>query len=258
MPHPPGPHTPLPYPPEGAGTHPALPRIIGHRGASRDARENTIRAFELAMVQGADGIELDVHGTVDGVLVVHHDPVLSLEGTDGRPRPIAALPAAIVTGHRLPGGDTIPTLEQVFELIGSRGTVYVEVKGRGIEREVARLLDRFPQVDSAVHAFDHRIPVAVRALRPHTPIGLLSASYPLSLAAVLSDSGARTLWQHVEHIDEALVHEAHALGVEVMAWTANDTPHATDLTAWGVDGLCTDLPGELRSALQSRRSSALG
>ena len=223
------------------------PRIVAHRGASRDATENTLRAFALALEQGADGIELDVHATRDGVCVVHHDA--QLPALSGRREAIADLTWAELVERRLPSGDPIPTLASVFDLVGARATVYVEVKGRGIEAQVASVLDAHPQVDSAVHAFDHRIPVAVKVRRPVTPIGLLSTSYPLSLDGVLANSGAHTLWQHVDQIDEALVHAVHARGLELMAWTANDIPHARLLAAWGVDGLCTDLPGAMRAAL---------
>jgi glycerophosphoryl diester phosphodiesterase len=223
------------------------PRIVAHRGASRDATENTLRAFALALDQGADGIELDVHATRDGVCVVHHDA--QLPASNGRRDAIADLTWAELAERRLPSGDPVPTLAAVFDLVGARATMYVEVKGRGIEALVASVLDAYPQVDSAVHAFDHRIPVALKARRPSTPIGLLSTSYPLSLDGVLADSAARTLWQHVDQIDEALVHAVHARGLELMAWTANDIPHARLLAAWGVDGLCTDLPGAMRAAL---------
>lgn len=227
------------------------PRIVAHRGASRDARENTQRAFALALEQGADGIELDVHATRDGVCVVHHDAHLPSEAGEAGARrdAIASLSWAELERRLLPSGDPIPSLASVFELVGARATVYVEVKARGIEAEVVSLLDAYPEVDAAVHAFDHRIPVTIQRLRPATRIGLLSSSYPLSLDSVLGGSGAQTLWQHVDQIDEALVAAVHARGVELMAWTANDIPHARQLAAWGVDGLCTDLPGAMRAAL---------
>ncbi len=224
-----------------------FPRIVAHRGASRDATENTLRAFALALEQGANGIELDVHATRDGVCVVHHDALLPALG--GRRDAIADLTWAELVERHLPSGDPIPTLAAVFDLVGARATIYVEVKGRGIASQVAAVLNAYPTADSAVHAFDHRIPVAIKAMRPSTPIGLLSTSYPLSLEGLLADSGARTLWQHVDQIDEALVHAVHARSLELMAWTANDFPHARQLAAWGVDGLCTDLPGAMRAAL---------
>lgn len=225
---------------------------MAHRGASRDARENTLRGFALALDQRADGIELDVHATRDGVCVVHHDAQLPpVEGAGPGREAIAALTWEALSSRRLPSGDPIPSLAQVFDLVGARATVYVEVKARGIEAKVVDLLNAYPHVDAAVHAFDHRIPVAIRRLRPTTRIGLLSSSYPLSLDSVLSDSGAQTLWQHVDQIDEALVGALHARGIELMAWTANDIPHARQLAAWGVDGLCTDLPGVMRERLFS-------
>jgi len=234
------------------GTRAAGPRIVAHRGASRDARENTLRSFALALEQQADGIELDVHATRDGVCVVHHDAQLPpVDGAGAERDAIASLTWDALAARRLPSGDPVPSLAQVFDLVGTRATVYVEVKARGVEAQVVDLLNAYPHVDSAVHAFDHRIPVAIRRLRPATRIGLLSSSYPLSLDRVVSGSGARTLWQHVDQIDEALVEEVHARGLELMAWTANDIPHARQLAAWGVDGLCTDLPGVMRDRLFS-------
>lgn len=227
---------------------PAAPEIIAHRGASRAFRENTLRAFAHALALGVDGIELDVHATADGVLVVHHDPELAL-GPDHGARAIASVEADELSAIRLLCGDPVPTLAEVFELVGDRATVYVEVKAPQVERLVADLLDRYARVRTAVHAFDHRVPVGVRALRPATPIGLLSASYPLSLSGVLGDSGARDFWQHAELIDASLVRSAHASGVRVIAWTVNSAPHARRLAAWGVDGLCTDIPDEIRRAV---------
>jgi glycerophosphoryl diester phosphodiesterase len=227
---------------------PALPEIIAHRGASRAFRENTLPAFAHALALGVDGIELDVHRTADGVLVVHHDPELPV-GADHRSTAIAALTAAELSAVRLPSGDHVPTLAEVLELVADRATVYVEVKATGAEALVAGMLDRYAGVRTAVHAFDHRVPVCVRALRPGTPIGLLSASYPLSLAAVLGQSGAEAFWQQADLIDEPLVRGAHATGVRVIAWTVNSAPHARRLAAWGVDALCTDVPDLIRQAV---------
>ncbi len=230
---------------------PARPLIIAHRGASRAFRENTLPAFERALELGADGIELDVHATRDGVLVVHHDPTLAIRhGDNVEEVPIALLTADEVAAHRLRSGDRVPTLREVFVLTGARAVVYVEVKAPGVERLVAALLNEFPEVRSAVHAFDHRIPVGVHALRPSTPIGVLSASYPLDVLGVLSGSAASVLWQHAELIDEALVAAAHEAGVALIAWTVNRAPQARQLAAWGVDGICTDVPDEISTALR--------
>lgn len=228
----------------------AQPAIIAHRGASRAFRENTLRAFRRALEIGVDGIELDVHATRDGILVVHHDPVVTLHrGQAVETVPLSTLRLSELAEARLASGDPIPTLEDVFQLVGDRATIYVEVKAANVEGLVAALLDRFPGVRSAVHAFDHRIPVGVRAVRPGTPIGLLSASYPLDVRGVISWSDAEAFWQHAELIDEPLVQSVHEAGARLIAWTVNSAPHARQLAAWGVDALCTDVPDEIRTAL---------
>jgi len=228
------------------------PLIIAHRGASRAFRENTLPAFQRALDLGVDGIELDVHASRDGVLVVHHDPTLTLRhGESTEVVPIVSLSADQVAAHRLPDGERVPTLREVFTLVGERAVLFVEVKAPHVEALVASLLDEFPAVRSAVHAFDHRIPVGVRAVRPSTPIGLLSASYPLDVRGVLSWSDAAVLWQHAELLDEALIVAAHEAGAQLIAWTVNSAPHARQLAAWGVDGICTDVPDEISTALQT-------
>lgn len=226
-----------------------MPEIIAHRGASRECHENTLTAFARALEQGADGIELDVHGTIDGVVVVHHDPDLALR-PGGPLQAIATLTQGAVASAVLPGGERVPTLDAVCEQVGDRATVYVEVKGTAIEPRVAAVLDRHPRVRTAVHAFDHRIPVGLRALRPSTPIGLLSASYPVDVSRWIGGIRPEAFWQQAALIDEALVDAVHALGVRLIAWTENDAPHARQLAAWGVDALCTDTPGALRRALR--------
>jgi glycerophosphoryl diester phosphodiesterase len=226
------------------------PAIIAHRGASRAFHENTLRAFRKALELGVDGIELDVQCTRDGVLVVHHDPaILIRRGQAEELIPLARLSTAELAEFRCSSGDSIPTLEEVFQEVGERATIYVEVKAAKVEALVAALLDRFPRVESAVHAFDHRIPVGVRALRPQTAIGLLSASYPLDVRGVVSWSDAAVLWQHADLIDEPLVNAVHEAGLRLFAWTVNSAPHARQLAAWGVDGLCTDVPDEITTAI---------
>lgn len=228
------------------------PAIIAHRGASRAFRENTMPAFRHALDLGVDGIELDVHATADGVLVVHHDAAVAIgHGEAVEFVPIVSVSAAQLSEHRLASGDHVPTLHEVCELVGTRAELFVEVKAPHVEALVAALLDQHPTVRSAVHAFDHRTPVGVRALRPATPIGLLSASYPLDVRGVLSWSDATAFWQHAELIDEALVVAVHEAGVRLIAWTVNSAPHARQLAAWGVDGLCTDVPDEISRALMT-------
>lgn len=227
-----------------------IPDIIAHRGSSRECLENTLAAFARALEQGADGIELDVHGSADGHIVVHHDPVLSLEqgGDAGGTVTIRELTRAELRRARLRGGHPVPLLDDVLDLVGTQATVYVEIKAARIEMAVATLLDRHPTVRTAVHSFDHRIPVTVRTMRPETEIGFLSDSYLIDPVGMLRSTVPDALWQYTHLIDAGLVLAAHERGAKIIAWTENDPVRAHLLASWGVDGLCTDVPATIRAA----------
>ena len=228
-----------------------MPEIIAHRGAPREALENTLESFQIALEQGADGIELDVHATRDGVVVVHHDASAYVTRDSGPEQALAlaSVNASDLLTCRLKGGVQLPTLDAVLHLVGGRATVYIEVKAPGIEGPLVSCLDRHPTARVAVHAFDHRIPVAIRLARPKIPIGLLSTSYPINLRGFVGAAQPQAFWQQASLIDQALVDAAHELGARVVAWTENDAVHARSLIAMGVDALCTDIAGPLRAAL---------
>jgi glycerophosphoryl diester phosphodiesterase len=198
-------------------------------------------------------VELDVHATHDGVVVVHHDYVphaaASVAALHGRP--IAELTAAeLATFHM--SGEPIPTLAGVLAAIGARATVYVEIKGRDAEAAVIAAIASVPSADRvAVHSFDHRAVVRARALQPNLPSGILSASYLIDPRSALRAANARDYWQEGSMVDEALVDTIHAGGGRVIAWTVNDPEHARRLASMGVDGICTDVLQIIGPALAS-------
>ena len=211
------------------------PQIIAHRGASRERPENSLAAFERAAALGADGVELDVHRTADGVIVVHHDPAFA----DGRA--ITEVTAAQVAAL-LVRGEPIPTLSAVFDAIGRRLDIYCELKGRETAAGTLALIREcsVPGRAHAVHAFDHRQIAEARRTAPLIPRGVLEVSYPVDPLGAAADVDARDLWRHVEYVDEALVRAAHAAGRRVIAWTVNDPALMARFAAFGVDALCTD------------------
>jgi glycerophosphoryl diester phosphodiesterase len=213
---------------------------IGHRGAPRESPENTIPSFQRALELGADAIELDVHATADGVVVVHHDPKLgAIAGPAARGRPIAGMSWAELSTIELAAGIGVPTLGQVLELAAGRAMVYVEIKGVGIERLVLETV-RAARGACAVHSFDHAQIARARAIDPGIRRGILFDRYPLDLEASMRDAGALDVWPKRTLIDRALVETAHASSGRVIAWTVNSAAHATRLLALGVDGICTD------------------
>lgn len=212
---------------------------IGHRGAKREHPENTIAAFRTAFARGADAIELDVHGTRDGTLVVHHDPTLGFDFGDSAGRAIAELDWRTVANASTSAAKRIPALSDVFGVVPAGGTVYVEIKGNGIESLVRDVVGT-AKARCAVHSFDHDAIRLMRELAPQIPRGILYDQKPTDVDADMRSTAARDVWPNWKLIDRALVERVHAAGGRVIAWTVNDPAAAKVLAALGVDGLCTD------------------
>jgi glycerophosphoryl diester phosphodiesterase len=212
---------------------------IGHRGAKREFPENTVQAFARAFERGANAVELDVHTTRDGVVVVHHDPTIGGMAM-GRPkRSIAELDWCDVEAVDLGNGSGIPTLSAVLAVVPPEATTYVELKGQGVEEAVANVLLDSPK-RCAVHSFDHAAVARMEKLLPDVPRGILLEDRSQDVAAAMRVAAARDVWPDWKLIDRALVDLVHGAGGRVIAWTVNSRSVAEELAALGVDGICTD------------------
>jgi glycerophosphoryl diester phosphodiesterase len=221
------------------------PSVIAHRGASGYEYENSLAAFRRAVMLDADGVELDVHATRDGVIVVHHDPELPGLGS------IAQNDVGILRQARLRNGERIPLLSEVLELMGDRD-VWVEVKALDPRWDPALLatLDAGPAPDRyAIHSFEHAIVGRLGRLRPRLRRGVLLDSAVPDPIAVLTAAGASTLWQNWRLVDEGLLCQVHAAGCGVIAWTVNELNELRRLARLGVDGLCGNYPDRIRIAI---------
>jgi glycerophosphoryl diester phosphodiesterase len=225
------------------------PELIGHRGAPRAHAENTLASFLHAIDAGADAIELDVHGTSDGAIVVHHDPTVARP--DGRAQRSSARIAKLTAEELRSIAPAVPTLGEVLDAVASRATVYIEIKADNIEADVIDCVAR-SHARCAIHSFDHRIVRRVGTLGAKIPTGILLSSYLLDPASALTLAGARDYWLWWEFVDRAVVEAVHAVGGRVVAWTVNDASAAHALARLGVDGLCSDVAGEL--ATEFRRA----
>ncbi len=223
---------------------PHHPMWVAHRGASREHRENTLAAFARALELGADAIELDVHCSADGHIIVHHDPDV-VHG--GARLSIASAALDDIQAIDLGDGERIPTLEEVSELVGGSAELFVEIKGAGIEAQVIEALRRHSG-PVAVHSFDHAAIERAAELAPHVRRGLLFDTPPDSLEAAVTRTNAHDAWLRGDLATEQLVQEAHSLGLRVIAWTINDPQDGATLISRGVDGICTDDVSWLRGA----------
>jgi glycerophosphoryl diester phosphodiesterase len=212
-----------------------VPLRIAHRGMPRLATENTLPSFALALECGAQGIELDVHATRDDMIVVHHDPALP-SGKGIRKSVYADLV------REMPD---LPTLQAVCDLIQGRAELYVEIKGAGIEQEVDELLDHYHGA-AAIHSFDHDL---IQRLARHGTarrLGVLVDDASIDSIALMKRTGARDLWPQHSLTSRELVEAVHLLAGRVIPWTVNAPSDIKRVSAFGVDGICTD---DVRSLL---------
>ena len=208
-----------------------FPLRIAHRGMPGLARENTLDGFALAISAGADGIELDVHATKDGIIIVHHDPVLQ-DGTK-----LARLARRELAA--IPGAADIPELADVCALVAGQGTLFVEIKGAGIEEAVVRTLSAY-EGDVAIHSFDHALIGRLHRMGVAYRLRIAIEDRVPDLPRLLRDSGALDVWPDHRLADAEMLGAVHQLGGRVIPWTVNDAADVERMVRFGVDGICTD------------------
>jgi glycerophosphoryl diester phosphodiesterase len=224
------------------------PSVIAHRGASGYEYENSRAAFRRAVMLDADGVELDVHCTRDGGIVVHHDPAIPGVG------PISQLSLAEAREVRIRNGESLPVLAEILELVGDR-EVWVEVKSlpQAHDRELLDILSSGPAPERyAVHSFDHRIVHRLGEAQADLKRGILLSAYLLDPVAAMRSVGATALWQEWDQVDEDLVTQVHDSGGTVIAWTVNELGDLDRMVRLGVDGLCGNYPDRIRVAIAPR------
>lgn len=253
--------------------------VHGHRGARAVRPENTMPAFEYAIAQGVDVLELDMGVTKDGVVVVSHDSVLRPPVCTG-PKPEAVIHASTLAELRefdcgkvqnpqfskqqtVPG-TRIPTLDEVFAL-ASKGTFRFNIETKIDPRhpELAPSPEEFVQKVLAVirkhklekriilQSFDFRTLHAMKKLAPEIELSALISGPVKSYVEVAKESGAQIISPEFHSVTPELVKAAHEAKLQVVAWTANQPAEWDLLLAAGVDAIISDDPAGLIAHLKS-------
>jgi glycerophosphoryl diester phosphodiesterase len=241
------------------------PLVFAHRGGSALGPENTLAAFDLGMRVGADGIELDVHLSADGVPVVHHDA--TLDRTTSASGPVVARTAAdlarVDAGYRFAGrgdfpfrrqGVGIPSLHDVLRRYPDVPLIIeMKVDSRDMGEAVAREVRAAGAADRVcVAGFGARSAVAARAALPEMACSASRSEARLAVYRALAGWPVRRAryggYQVPERasllrvVSPRFVRYAHEAGVKVQVWTVNDEADMRRLLSWGVDGLISDQP----------------
>ncbi|MGH9875337.1 MAG: glycerophosphodiester phosphodiesterase [Pyrinomonadaceae bacterium] len=258
------------------------PFILGHRGASALAPENTLAAFSRAIGDGADGIEFDVRLSRDGIPVVIHDATLKRTGLIDRP--VSDLTASELREVDVGSwfaertqesnesfvGEKLPTLAQVFEFFGAhQGLLYTEMKcepdeGPALAAEVVRLTREFGMAERVVvESFDHSTIASVKRIDSGIRTAALfepKLTRPLStirrrkmVDAALAAAADEIALHHALAADR-VVEKARRAGLEVVVWTVEDPIWVTRARSLGIKALISNDPGAMLRYRSDRQS----
>jgi glycerophosphoryl diester phosphodiesterase len=249
-----------------AASYPSVegrPLVLGHRGASADAPENTLAAFRAALEQGADGFELDVWRCGSGEAVVIHDADAMRTGQSPRAvagstlRRLRELDVGRWRGDAF-AGERIPTLDEVLKAFPA-AIVNVELKSArvpdlGLPVEVVRTLRQHgaePRV--VVSSFSATLLAAFRALAPDVATGFLVA--PGAIAWARAEAAVRAIRPTAIHLSRELATGQRlaawaAGGVRVLVWTVDDPVEVERLARFGVAAVVSNRPGVAREAVR--------
>ncbi|MDD2898634.1 MAG: glycerophosphodiester phosphodiesterase [Desulfuromonadaceae bacterium] len=246
-----------------------IPRIIGHRGASRDAPENTLESFRLAWKQGAAGIEADFRLTADNRIVCMHDEStlrttgVNLSIADSPLVELQALNAGRWKGPKWPSA-RIPLLDEVLAALPHGTWLYIEIKsGREIIAPLEKVLRGSKISPERIRLLSFSAPL-ITELKKHLPdwyscwlcdyrLSLLKQTWSPSrddVIETLRSCGADGLASaNRGFLDRELVHTLKENGWEIHVWTVDRLADAEHLCEMGVDSIMTNRPGWLLQKL---------
>ncbi len=212
------------------------PLRIGHRGAAGHAPENTLCSVEKALALGVDVIEIDVHRSRDGhIMVMHDDRVDRTTNGNGYIRDLTLEQLRTLEPR-------VPTLGEVLNSVNGRAAVMIEMKIRGIADEVVAIADNYPVYYAS---FLHSELLSILELEPHAKTIALIDGSPVSPTAFAASAHATHAGIGFDSLEPAFVCALQDTGIAVFTWTVNDPRDIAYAVSLGVDGLISNFPDRL-------------
>ncbi len=228
------------------------PLIISHAACGGHAPENTLAGIRKAIELGAEGIEIDVQTSADGVPVLMHD--LTVDRTTNGSGEVAALSLAELRALDA-GGEPVPTLAEVLDLTQGKVLLIMEIKQPGIEEHIAHVVHEKQALDD-VMAWSFYPPAleGMRAVEPRIPCALLitgesMAKWPKMRSLALR-LGAQGVSVFNLSVDEAVADDCRRRSLALYAWTPDSRKEIARLAALGVDGVCSNFPDKVVEVLR--------
>lgn len=260
------------------GDRPRFLEVHAHRGGAGLAPENTLAAFRKALELGVDALEMDLHVTRDGVVVVIHDETLD-RTTDGRgdvgDLSLEGVKRSDAGGKFAPAfrGERVPSLREVIDLVKTSGNGRVRLdlelkyhqdrpgRPEDFEERVLEILRETGFAERVnVISFHHPSLTKVKALEPKIRTGLLAGGRmaPQDPVALVRQFRADYYSPNFRHVTSEAVAALHQAGIPIVPWTINEEAEMRRLMALGIgglagDGIATDFPDRLMNLLNARQ-----
>ena len=222
---------------------------MGHRGAKGYEPENTLISFQKAIDLGADGIELDVHLSHDGSIIVIHDETID-RTTNGKGF-VNKFSLQELKSFRIQKEQQIPTLSEVFDLVNQRCFINIELKGSATAKPVIKLINDYVSEKNwnyhqfLISSFDWKMLEEVHFLSPKIRIGVLtghSIKQALAFAKKIKAFSIHPKYRLVSKENVVLVQEN---GFEVYPWTVNTAAAIQKIKSFDVNGIISDFPDKI-------------
>lgn len=226
---------------------------IAHRGASGIAPENTLTAFKKAIEIGVDAVELDLHGTADGEIVVIHDA--SLDRTTNmsgliKQTTLKTIKRADAGAWFNPEfeGEQVPTLAEALVCITDNAIAVLEIKDNTIAEAVVQKIREMDLLElTVIISFHASVLKTVRTLEPRIPTGWLIGSsnghtHPIQLCQQLGLLGSSLLNVNHQLITDEFAYEVRRRGIALWCWTVDDIERMRQMSAFGVQGITSNYP----------------
>ncbi|MGP4088055.1 glycerophosphodiester phosphodiesterase [Streptomyces sp. KR55] len=212
---------------------------IGHRGVMGVAPENTLRSFVAAEQAGLDVIELDLHLSKDGALVVLHDTEVD-RTTDGT-GPVAEKTLAELRALDAGQGERIPVFEEVLDTVDA--PLQAEIKDVAAARALAEVMRERDLVERIeVSSFHDEAITEIARLLPGVRTALIASRYGTDIVERAVEAGAATVCLNIRRLTLEVVEHAREAGLQIIGWVVNTQEHLRLVRALELDGATTDYP----------------
>ena len=222
---------------------------IAHRGAKAYEPENTLQAFQKALDLHADGIELDVHLSADGHIIVMHDETID-KMTNGKGE-INTYTLAELKSFRIADTFQIPTLNEVFDLVDKKCFINVELKNGDTSKQVVSLIEKYINEKGwkyehfIISSFDWNALKEVQNLNTNIPIGVLTEENIDTALAFAESIKAYAIHPDFQLLNKENTKNIQNKGFKVFPWTVNSEEDIQKVKSYNVNGIISDNPDKI-------------